>query len=276
MGPVLALAAALSFGVSDFTGGLAARRVSALVVTLGAQVAGLLVLGPALALLSGAPSGRALALGSVAGLLGAGGLLLYLRCMAIGPMGVVSPLAALVGVAVPVGWGVAVAGEALRPTEVTGIVLGAVAVGCVAYVRGRVRLTDARGPLFALAAGGAFGGFFVALDATPPASGLWPLLTARLAGIVLLTALLTTGRRSGPDRRTTWLILASGALDMSANVLFLLATRADLLSLSALLSSLYPVVVVVLARQLLAERLTRLQSVGVAAALLATALIVLA
>jgi hypothetical protein len=66
---------------------------------------------------------------------------------------------------------------------------------------------------------------------------------------------------------------------MAANVLFLLATRADLLSLSALLASLYPVVVVVLARQLLAERLTRLQSVGRGGRhplMLATALIVVA
>jgi drug/metabolite transporter (DMT)-like permease len=276
VGPVLALASALSFGMSDFTGGLAARRASALVVTIGAQISGLLILVPALLVLSGAISGRALGLGSVAGLLGAGGLVLYLRCMAVGPMGVVSPLAALVGVAVPVAWGVAISGEVLRPVEVVGILLGAVAVGCVAYVRGRVRLTDARGPLLALAAGAAFGGFFVALDATPPDSGLWPLLGARFAGIGLLAVLLLYARRSVPDPKTSRLILASGVLDMAANVLFLLATRADLLSLSALLASLYPVIVVVLARQLLAERLTRLQSVGVTAALVATALIVLA
>jgi drug/metabolite transporter (DMT)-like permease len=275
VGPVLALASALSFGMSDFTGGLAARRTSALVVTLGAQVAGLLVLAPALLVLGGVASGRAVVLGGVAGLLGAGGLVLYLRCMAVGPMGVVSPLAALVGVAVPVAWGVAVSGERLRVTEIAGIVLGALAVCCVAYVRGRTRLTDARGPLLAMAAGAAFGGFFVALDATPPDSGLWPLLGARMVGIALLAALLAYARRPVPDPRTSRLILASGVLDMAANVLFLLATRADLLSLSALLASLYPVIVVVLARQLLAERLTRLQSLGVTAALVATGLIVL-
>jgi drug/metabolite transporter (DMT)-like permease len=276
VGPVLALASALSFGMSDFTGGLAARRASAAVVTLGAQIAGLLVLAPALLLLGGTASVRAVGIGGVAGLLGAGGLLLYLRCMAVGPMGVVSPLAALVGVAVPVAWGVLVSGEALRVVEIAGVVLGAVAVGCVAYVRGGARLTDARGPLLALAAGAAFGGFFVALDATPADSGLWPLLGARVAGIGLLSLLLLVARRGAPDPRTSRLILASGMLDMAANVLFLLATRADLLSLSALLASLYPVIVVVLARQLLAERLTRLQSVGVTAALVATGLIVLA
>ena len=274
MGPVLALASALSFGMSDFAGGLASRRASALIVTAGAQLAGLVVLLPALAALPGASSARALTIGALAGVLGAGGLVLYLRCMAVGPMGVVSPLAALVGVAVPVAWGVALSGERLAATEVAGILLGGVAVGCVAYVRGGGRLTDLRGPLLALVSGAAFGGFFVALDATPADSGLWPLLGARLAGLGLLAGLLVLAPRRSPDGRTSWLILASGVLDMTANVLFLLATRADLLSLSALLASLYPVVVVVLARQLLAERLTRLQVGGVTAALAATALIV--
>lgn len=276
MGPVLALASACAFGVSDFAGGLAARRASSLTVTGGAQLAGFAVLLPALALLPGRASSAALIIGALAGILGAGGLVLYLRCMAIGPMGVVSPLAALVGVAVPVAWGVVLSGERLSAPELGGIALGAVAVGCVAYVRGRTRLTDLRGPALALAAGAAFGGFFVALDASPVASGLWPLLGARVAGLALLGGLLLVTPRPLPDVRTFRLILASGALDMTANVLFLLATRADLLSLSALLASLYPIVVVVLARHLLAERLTRLQTVGVAAALGATALIVAA
>jgi drug/metabolite transporter (DMT)-like permease len=274
VGPVLALTSAPSFGMSDFAGGLAARRASSLVVTSGAQLAGLVVLLPALAALPGRSSSSAMALGALAGLLGSGGLVLYLRCMAVGPMGVVSPLAALVGVAVPVAWGVTLAGERLSGTEIAGIVLGGLAVVCVAYTRGGTRLTDVRGPLLALASGAAFGGFFVALDATPVDSGLWPLLGARLAGLLLLGTLLLLAPRRPPDARTSWLILASGGLDMTANVLFLLATRADLLSLSALLASLYPIVVVVLARQLLAERLTRLQSAGVVAALGATALIV--
>lgn len=276
MGPVLALASACAFGVSDFAGGIAARRASSLIVTAGAQLAGLAVLLPVLVLLPGRASPPAFALGALAGLLGASGLILYLRCMAIGPMGVVSPLAALVGVAVPVAWGVVLAGERLSVSELLGVVLGAVAVGCVAYVRGRTRLADLRGPVLALAAGAAFGGFFVALDASPAESGLWPLLGARCTGIALLGVLLRVVQRPRPDARTSWLIVVSGGLDMTANVLFLLATRADLLSLSALLASLYPIVVVVLARRLLTERLTRLQTLGVAAALGATALIVTA
>lgn len=274
MGALLALGSALSFGISDFAGGLAARRASALTVTLLGQLAGLAVLLPAAVLVSGTASPRALLLGAGAGLFGSLGLVLYLRCMAIGPMGLISPTAALVGAGVPVAWGVALAGEVLRPRAVVGVVAGLVAVVLVAYRPGTsLRDAGTRGPLMAAAAGVAFGLFLVLLDLTPDESGLWPLVGARIAGASLLSALLASRRRPWPDGTGRTLAVGSGVMDQCANVLFLLATRAGLLSLASLLSSLYPVVVVVLARQVLQERLTRVQAAGVALALLASALI---
>ncbi|MEX1177683.1 MAG: DMT family transporter [Nitriliruptor sp.] len=275
MAVLLALASAVSFGISDVSGGLAAKRASAITVTLVAQLAGLVVLLPALVILPGDPSVRALALGALAGVGGSAGLILYLRGMAIGPMGVVSPLAALVGAAVPVGWGVALAGEVLAPLDVVGIVAGLAAVVLVAVRPRELREVHTASTLLSLLSGAAFGGFFVALDATPVTSGLWPLLGARIAGAVLLTAVLVVARRRMPDRRAARLVVLSGITDMSANVLFLLATRTGALSLTALLTSLYPVAVVLLARRLLDERLTRLQAGGVVLALAASALIAL-
>jgi drug/metabolite transporter (DMT)-like permease len=276
VGLVLALGSALSFGVSDFAGALAARRASAITITLSAQLAGFVLLLPALAVLPGTPSAPALLLGAVAGVVGSGGLVLYLRCMAIGPMGVVSPLAAVVGASVPVLWGVWLASERLATSDVLGVTAGLVAVVLVAYVPGTSFVAaGTRAPLFAAAAGASFGLFFVALDATPTDSGLWPLLGARLGSTMLLVALLAVARRPLPTGGALGLATLSGALDMVANVLFLLATRTGLLSLVALLTSLYPVVVLLLARQVLHERLTRLQASGVALALAATALIVL-
>lgn len=275
MGALLALGSALSFGISDFAGGLAARRASALTVTLLGQIAGLAVLVPAVALVGGTPSIAALGFGAAAGLFGSLGLVLYLRCMAIGPMGLISPTAALVGAGVPVAWGVILAGEVLQPDDVVGVVAGLVAVVLVAYQPG-TSLTSAasRGALMAAAAGGAFGLFLVLLDLTPTSSGLWPLIGARVAGASLLLMVLARRRRPWPEGTGRNLAVASGVTDQLANVLFLLATRTGLLSLASLLSSLYPVVVVVLARQVLRERLTRLQSAGVVLALTATALIV--
>lgn len=275
MAPLLALASAFTFGVADVTGALAARRASAITVTLFVQIAGGIALIPALFLLPGEVSVAAVGLGALAGVGGSSGLVLYLRGMAVGPMGVVSPLAAVVGAAVPVGWGVVIAGDQVSRLDVLGILAGLVAVGCVAFRPRQLAETHLGSTLLALLAGAAFGFFFVLLDATPAASSLWPLLGARLSSGVLLGGLLLVARRAVPDRATMPLVIASGVTDMTANVLFLVAVRMGALSLTALLTSLYPIAVVLLARRLTDERLTGLQITGVVLALTASALIAL-
>ena len=275
MATVLALSAALSFGVSDIAGAMAARRSSALQVALGLQLFGLPVLLVGLLLLPGTVTLRALALGVLAGAVGNLGLVLYLRSMAVGPVGVISPLSALVGAAVPVAWGVWLAGDELDAWQLAGVAAGLIAVVLVAYAPGAAqRAYGSRGPIFALIAGTAFGLFFVVLDATPADSGLWPLVGSRIGGTALLLGLLVAAPRPLPGRASVPLIALSGVTDMLANLLFLLATREGLLSLASLLTSLYPVVALLAARVLLAERLTRLQGLGVALALAATALLV--
>jgi drug/metabolite transporter (DMT)-like permease len=275
MAALLALASALSFGISDLSGAIAARRSSALQVSLGLQLAGFPVLALGLVLLPGSLTLRAVALGAVAGTVGTLGLVLYLRSMAVGPVGVISPVSALVGAAVPVGWGVALRGDELDGWQVVGVLAGLVAVVLVAWSPGAsLRAYGRRGPAFALLAGVAFGLFFVVLDATPPDSGLWPLLGSRTAGTLVLLALLVAVPRPAPARAVMPLIVLSGATDMLANLLFLLATREGLLSLASLLTSLYPVVALLGARLLLHEHLTRLQAGGVVLALAATGLLV--
>jgi drug/metabolite transporter (DMT)-like permease len=272
---VLALGAALAFGVSDISGAIAARRSSALQVALGLQLFGLPVLLLGLLLLPGTLTLRAIALGVVAGAVGNLGLVLYLRSMAVGPIGVISPLSALVGAAVPVAWGVWLAGDDLSSWQLVGVAMGLVAVVLVAYAPGAAqRAYGSRGPIFAVIAGTAFGLFFVVLDASPADSGLWPLVGSRIGGTALLLGLLVAAPRPLPGRASIPLIALAGLTDMLANLLFLLATRVGLLSLASLLTSLYPVVALLAARVLLAERLTRLQAVGVVLALAATALLV--
>jgi drug/metabolite transporter (DMT)-like permease len=275
MALVLALGSGLTFGVADFAGGLAARRASVTTVTLLAQAVGLAVLLPLLGLLPGTPSVAAFVVGAFAGIAGALGLLAYLRALALGPMGVVAPIAGVVSVMVPVVAGF-LAGERLSWLAAVGIGLGLTAIVVVAT--GGRRRTDERaasatGPLLALVAGVAFGAFFVLVDLTPAGSGLWPLVGARASSLTLLGILAVTIGGGWPPRRTMPMVATSGALDMLANILFLLATRAGLLTISALLASLYPVVVVVLARHLLAERLRRPQVLAVGLALTAIAVI---
>jgi drug/metabolite transporter (DMT)-like permease len=274
VGSLLALLAAAGFGVSDVTGAVAARRVSALTVTLAIQAFGLLALLPALLLLTGTPSLRALGVGALAGCFGTVGLAIYLRAMAVGPIGVISPVSALVGAGVPVGWGIVLLGETVGPLQLVGIALGLLAVVAVAYVPGSgPRSSGARGVVQALVAGVAFGLFFVVLNASPGNSGLWPLLGARGSSITILLVAVTLRKRAYLPHGAGGLALVSGLSDVLANALFLQATRVGLLSLVSLLTSLYPVVALLVARWWLHERLTGMQAVGVLAALSATALL---
>jgi drug/metabolite transporter (DMT)-like permease len=275
MSPLFALGASLTYGIADFTGALAARRTSALTVTLSVQLFGLLLLLPVMPLLPGTFSMPAIVIGGISGAVGTAGLVIYLRAMARGPIGVISPLAAASGAVVPVAWGALVLGDRLSLLQFAGVALALVSVFVVAWVPGTaVGAAEPRAILAGLGSGVLFGAFFVALDATPADSGMWPLVGARVAsavGILLLLRVISRPAHPGP---AIGLILLSSVSDMSANVLFLLATRGGLLSISALLSSLYPVVALLLARHFLAERLHRMQAAGVVGALVAMGMLV--
>ena len=270
MAVVFALGAGLSFGTADFIGGLAAKRSPATTVTVLSQVAGFAVLLAVLPFLPGRPSTPALVLGAFAGIAGSLGLVAYLRALATGPMGLVAPITSVCGVTLPVVAGL-VAGERLSIIATGGLVLGLVAIGIVAGGGGRTRAAAATGPLLAVIAGLMIGTFLVLLDHTPGGSGLWPLVGARLASLTMLGTWAFATRAALPSRVNLRLIVASGVMDMGANVLFLLATRAAPLTITSLLVSLSPVVIVLPARQVLAERLHGTQVAAVALSLVAVA-----
>lgn len=265
-----ALPSAVAYGVGDFAGGLAARRAPVLTVTFVAQLAGLALLIPPLWLLPGQVSAAAVGFGAVGGLAGAAGLLLYFRALAVGPMGVVAPLSAVVGAGLPLAVGLAT-GERLGPVTVVavGVALAAILLA-TAGTRGDA--SGGLGILLGLAAGAGFGLFFVGMDAAPADSGLWPLVAGRAASVALLGAVVAV-RRPGGIGGAGRLAVVSGIADSVANVLFLVATRLGDLGVSAVLVSLYPVVVVLLARVVLRERLTGLQLAGAGLALTASALL---
>jgi len=291
-----ALGAALSYGVADFAGGLATRARPAARVAALAETVGLIPLLPVALLVGTEFSGRAMLLGAAGGACAAVGLVLYFRALAVGPMGVVAPAASVVGAAVPVAIGL-VTGTALGPVAIVGIVVAALAVVLTAPrtadrddagaapdsgsatspgpdSRAAPRWRTARGPLYGLVSGIGFGLFFVFLHAAPAGSGVWPLVGARCGSLLLLGPALFV-RRGEHAPGGWWLIVVSGLLDMAANLLFLLAARGSDLATSSVLVSLYPIVVVLLAQSLLAERLDARQRTGVAAALTAAVLLAL-
>lgn len=289
-----ALPSAVTYGVADFAGGLAARRAPLLVVTVVAQAAGLVSLLLVVGLVAGQPSRAALGFGVLAGLVGVSGLLLYLKALAVGPMGVVAPLSAVISAGLPLAVGL-VGGERLGPVAVLAVAVALAAI-LLATTGTRNDRAASTGVLLGLAAGLGFGMFFVAVDAAPDDSGLWPLLAGRVASVVLLTGLVlrfhlplptraravslapvpggSAGSAGRAGTRGPWLLMVvSGVFDTLANVLFLVSTRLGDLGISAVVVSLYPVVVVLLARVVLGERLTRTQLLSAALALAASAML---
>ncbi|MEV4114230.1 DMT family transporter [Nonomuraea sp. NPDC049695] len=273
---ILATACAVVYGTADFFGGLATRRSQVLSVVVLSQIAGLALILGLLPLLPGAPSAPALAWGLAAGLSGAVGLVLFYRALATGVMSVVAPTTAVTSAALPVVFGLAT-GERSAFWALVGVVLALGAVLLVSQDRSADRRGSFASVLTALAAGAGFGGFFILLAMAPHEAGLWPLVGARLSSVTAVALLaLATRRTLKPGPGSLHIIVAAGVLDMAANVLYLLAQQNGLLSLVAVLVSLYPASTLLLARQVLGERLRAIQVAGVTCALGAVALIAVA
>ncbi len=270
----LATACAVVYGAADFYGGLASRRSQVFAVVVLSQLAGLAFIACLLPVLPGEGGTAALAWGMVAGLAGGGGLIFFYRALAIGTMSVVAPVSATISAGLPVVFGLAV-GERPAPAALAGVALAIAAVLLVSRAPAQEPATRGLGPLaLAAIAGAGFGGFFILLGNAPEDAGPWPLLGARIASILMVTGIaLASGRGLRPAPRSLRTIVLAGVLDMAANVLYMFAVHRGLLSLVAVIVSLYPASTLLLARQVLGERLTTVQVAGVGLALGAVALI---
>jgi drug/metabolite transporter (DMT)-like permease len=269
---LLALLSSLLWGTSDFLGGSASRRSPVVSVIGLSQLTAMLLLVPVVVLAGELDADRSYALPAVAaGLVGMVSLVAFYRALAVGTMGVVAPIASL-GVAVPVVAGL-VTGDSPSALQVVGIVVAV--VGAVLAGGPELRAEGGLEPLLlAGVAGAGFGAVFVLIAEGAESSTAMTLLVMRMTSVAVLTAafLLTWRRRGnglGVPRAAAPAIVTIGVFDMAANAAYALATtRAGaLLSVTAVLASLYPVVTVVLARQLHHERLRRVQGVGVVGAL---------
>lgn len=284
MAALSALLAALLWGTADYLGGTAARRLPVASVLGAQQLIALLGLVPLAAVIGAFDEPRAYVLpGIFAGLTGMIALGAFYRALATGTMGVVAPIAAL-GVVVPIALSL-LDGERPGPAQLIGM---AVAVVGVVLASGPELSGQGRGgamPL--LLAGLAALGFGAVLVLVAEASGgesgslgaiVMTLLTMRLASVCVLTVLLvafapTRGVEIGVRRGDLPVLVAIGVFDVGANGAYALASQSDLVSVSAVLASLYPVATVLLARRFQAELLGGVQLVGVALALVGVVLL---
>ena len=274
LGIALALGSSVAWGISDFLGGLQARRISALTVLLISQPVGLvLALVVAAAVGGDALSATDAAIAAGAGAAAVLALGAFYRAMALGSFTVVATIGAL-GVLVPVVAGL-VQGDRPAALQAAGAVAGVVGVLLVARQPDPEWRTAGRASigLAAFAALG-FGIFFLGIDAASGARPAWTIVAARAGGVATL---LVAGAFSRPSMRIDpplfRVLIAIGCFDVLANSLFAVATNHGLLSLVAVAGSLYSAVTILLARLVLGERLSPVQLAGVVVALAGVALI---
>ncbi len=265
---MLALCASITWGIADFMGGQKARRLSVLPVLLFSQ-------GPALILMLGLMWARQVPFSpgvwtleaAVAGISGLIGLAALYRGMAVGVVSIVAAIAATAPI-VPLAAGL-LRGERPRLVQLIGAGLALTGIILLSFDR-RSPITGRRlGPGVGLAmlAALAFGIFLLALrDASRP-DPVWAVVVNRVSSVavLMLVGLVFRSRLRLRPSDLPGLSLI-GTLDVGADILYAIATTAALLSLIAILASLYPAVTVVLARIFLGERLGRAQQAGLALA----------
>lgn len=272
---ILAITSAALWGGADFLGGMSARRLHILTVTLFSQLAGLVTVTVIVVATGASVTGAGALWGIAAGVVGSLTFAIFYAALAAGAMSLVAPLSA-VGAVVPVGVGIA-SGDVPGVVALSGIAFALAGVILIAGSEGAPLSLTPR--VLALAAGAALGiglvlTFLQLGSDAGDSSGLAVVAVARAASVgATLAGVIAT--RTVPRARLGALpaVAAVGVADTGANALFALASEAGSNTLVALLGSLYPVTTVVLARVLLAERLAARQLLGVALALGGAALV---
>ena len=269
---ILALSAAAAWGSGDFSNGTAARRIGPFRSVLVSYSFGLIALViVALARMEFLPLPIDMFWGALAGLSGMVGIIFLLRGFSVGRMGIVAPVSAVVGTAIPVIFAVFTEGLP-RQLQLAGFAVALVGIWLLNRPEG-----DAGRPAgvgMAMVAGMGFAGFFIALAQVSKSAIFWPLVAGRISTCAaLLVFALATRRHILPPVSAVGLLAAAGVLDVGGNLFFLLAIQSGRLDIATVLGSLYPAVTTILARVIHKERMTGLQVLGVGVSVLSIILI---
>ncbi|MEU0525184.1 DMT family transporter [Streptomyces niveus] len=285
MTALFALATALLWGLADFGGGLLTRRTPALTVVVVSQSIAVAVLG-VIVVATGAwsASGPQLWYAVAAGVVGPVAMLAFYKALALGPMGVVSPLGSI-GVAVPVGVGIVV-GERPGLLQLAGI---AVAVAGIVLAGGpelRGAAVQRRAIALTLIAAVGFGAVMALIaEASTSITGLFlALFVQRVTNVgvggAALYVSVRRGARALPEEGGFRVIRAAlpalafvGLADVAANGTYSIAAQNGPVTVAAVLASLYPVITAIAARGVLKERLRAVQAAGAGLALIGTVLL---
>jgi drug/metabolite transporter (DMT)-like permease len=290
---VLALGASLAWGFGDFFGPLQGRKLGVLRALVYVQLGGLAGIALIVSVRHLGPRDAVVLLAIPAAISGTLGLYAYYRGIAVGAISIVAPIAGVSAV-VPVIVGIA-SGESPSAWQLAGIACALLGVFLAALEPAEQRPVRASGPVegvwgnrevppaihriapgvgLAVLAAIGFGGYFPFMHAAGNADYWWASLIFRMAStsVILIAVAVQRPNIVVPGRVLPWLAVI-GLADMFGNLLFAAASTSGLVSITSVLASLYPIVTVVLARVLLAERVARSQEAGIGLTLAGVVLI---
>ena len=288
---ILGLFTAITYGAADFFAAIASRQVRVVVVTAVSSITGLIFLLAVAPILGTNFSTDALFWGLMGGFSSVVALLALYASLALGPISIVSPLGALVSAIVPAVIGVVFLGESFSILGWVAIALALIAVVLVGFVPNssktgkNIPLPKPRAILLAIVAGVGIGLAITSLARSPHDSGIAPIIVMRTTAATLLGLIVLIGVLRGQKASATgasistkvWLTVAgAGALDATANMLFTLASRSGSLTVTGVLTALYPLGTILLARLVLKEHVAGIQKIGIALTLGASLLLALA
>ena len=271
------IASALSWGSGDFAGGLASRKLGPYRAVFWADLLGLMIILPGIAIFwEPLPSVAVLLQAVIGGALGSVGLLVLYYSLSVGKMSIAAPVSALFAALLPVVVGLFTQG---LPTlyQFAGFCFALAAVWLTSQGHSEEKfrlqhLADLRLPILA---GIGFGCYFIFVHYASHNTGsvIWTMVASRVAGTLLLWVVVLAKRESFSVARKAWLVVFLNAtLDLAGNFFYILASQAGRLDVSAVLSSLFPGSTIILAWIILKERITRAQVIGIVLAFAAIVL----
>lgn len=261
-----------AWGAADFIGGYTARRFHALLLaSLGHFSATLLVAAIALEQHEPFPPFSHLRWAILAGAAGGLSLPVFYRALSQGAMGLAAPLSALLSAVIPAGFGLVTQGR-LGALKLSGFLLALVAIWLISLPQQGMR---PKGLALAVISGLGFGLFYIFMEQAGSGSALWLATTSRCSALLVTSLIALWGRKFSPSYPLGFLLaLVAGPIDVSGTVLFVRAAQTGPLATAVILSSLYPIITVLLAWLFLKEHFSGSKAVGVMAALAAVPMIV--
>jgi drug/metabolite transporter (DMT)-like permease len=271
---VLSLIAALSYGLADFVGGVASKRFNPWSVALIAELGGACAVGSFALAAGGEPTGRDFGWGLVAGLANGFGTAFLYRGLSSGRMGVVAPVSGVGAATLPVLVGLA-SGERPAILVWVGIIAALPGIWLVSRTIESTHATSGpSGLLDGILAGVGFGGAFVGLAQIGHQAGYFPLAFNQVvAGGAIIVVAVSLGADWVPRHRGALVGVLPGVLAGIATGLFMVASRSSYLTITSVITSLYPAFTVVLAATLLREHIARSQLVGLGLCLVSVSLV---